>query len=137
MHFVWRDLGQRLEDELSLMHQRMRDDQAGVVNNLIVKKEQVEVDGARSPFFAAMAAEALLDFQQLVEQLMGIELGVQLSGGVKKRRRVGGTADGGVFQERGNPGDAEIRQSAQSLEGAAQGMLAISEIRTKGDVGNM
>ena len=63
MHCIRGDPRQRLEDEPSLVHQRVGDLQIGFRENLIAIEDQVEVDDPRAPFLPARAAEGLLDLK--------------------------------------------------------------------------
>ena len=69
MHHVRRDFIQRFEDEAAGMHQGVRDAQVGVVDDFISIKQHVEVDDARIPFLATLAAYFALDFQQASEEI--------------------------------------------------------------------
>ena len=83
---LWRDLGQRLEDEAALMHQGMRQGQAGRGEDLVAVEEQVEIDWAGPPFFAADAADLPFDLQQALEQSGRRKRGRNFHRAIEKRR---------------------------------------------------
>ena len=62
----------------------MRNGQAGLVHDLIPVHEQVEVDRARPPAFAAHPSEALFDSEQSLEQLSRPEVGLDPDGAVEE-----------------------------------------------------
>jgi hypothetical protein len=51
------DLRQRSQDEQALVHPRVRDDQGGCVDDLVIEQQQVEIDGPRPPPLTSLPAK--------------------------------------------------------------------------------
>src|SRR3954454_12694538 len=71
VHHVAGDLGERLEDEAPLVQARVGDVQVRLADHVIAIEKQVQIDRARSPFLAALAAEGLLDGEKSCEEVFG------------------------------------------------------------------
>src|SRR4051812_42519505 len=89
------NLGERREDERPLVQARVGDRQLLVLSDKIAIQEQVKVDGARAMAFVADAAEALLDLQEEMQQLLGTERRLDFGSGVEVGALSRGAADGG------------------------------------------
>lgn len=85
MHGVGRDVVQGFEDEPSLGHSRVRHGEAGLVDDLIVVEQQIEVEGARAPPFSPFAPRGSFDAAQVFEQVEGSKGCVECGGGVEER----------------------------------------------------
>jgi hypothetical protein len=78
------DFGKGFEHKASLVHGRVRYDQAPGLNHGISKQQNVDVDVARAFLLLAPAAHFLLDGQHPVDQLPGRFLRVQLERAIQK-----------------------------------------------------
>lgn len=74
---AWVDLGERSEDEQSLGHAWMWDDETRLADGVIFNEEQVEIDGPWPPALGsgAFSAEGSLDREQLDQELSWGESG--------------------------------------------------------------
>ena len=105
----------------------MRDDEAGLVENLILVDEQVEVDRARAEARAvACASELALHVEQAVEQRAWLERGLEPGGAVEEARLVEVADRIGLAERR--DGDDVL---AEQLERAAERRLPVAEVRAK------
>src|SRR5580704_6831941 len=84
MNYIRRDLGQRLQYEAALLHGGMRDGQALLVNDRVIKQENVDVDDARTFFLRSAATQLLLDVENAGEQLFGALISIQGDGTIQK-----------------------------------------------------
>ena len=70
------------------MHLAVRNCQFVGYDDLVVVKEQVEVDIARGPFFASASSSIRFDFKHCIQKLLGIERSLYTGDGVQKFRLV-------------------------------------------------
>jgi hypothetical protein len=129
---VRRDLGERFEDEAALVHARVGDFKAGFPDDLVLVKEKIEIERARSPAFRANPSERTFDPQEQIEEIPGGKVRVERDGGVEEIRLVR-LADRERFDEaaRAEDHDAPV---AKALERRAQVRFAIAEVRAKPDI---
>ena len=128
------DLGQGLKNESSFVHKWVGDDQFLAADDQVAVKKQVDVDEAGLPFFAADAAEQLLDLQNSMKQGVRAEGGFDLGGGVEEWGRIGGAADGGVFEERRDSRHDDSIGGGEAFECCADVLLSVAEIRAKSQI---
>ena len=76
MDHIRRELGERLEDETSLVHERVRNHELFAGKNLVVVEQDVQVDRPRIPFHAAVSAEGFFNFEHLAKQRVSAEKAV-------------------------------------------------------------
>ena len=70
MNRVWRDLGQRLEDEAAVFHTRVRDLAAGLLHDGIAQHQNVDVDeGELNGRIAMIAAQRGLRPEKLKQTM--------------------------------------------------------------------
>src|SRR5262245_35532854 len=70
---------------MTLLQPWVRDDQSGLVHDLVAVEQQVEVDRARPEALAADPSHSLLDAEQAAEQLPGRELRLESDRAVQER----------------------------------------------------
>ena len=68
---IRRDFGQRFEHKGAQMHAWVRNQQARGVDDLLIIKQQVEVEGARGVVVFALTAKAVFDVEQGGQQGVG------------------------------------------------------------------
>lgn len=122
------NFAERLEHESSLVHEGMGDDQFLAADDLVAKKQKIDVDEARLPLFAASPAELRFDFQYAMEEGMRAERGFDFRGGVEKRGGIGASTDRGVFKQGRDAYYLNIFAARQMVEGGENMFLPIAEI---------
>jgi hypothetical protein len=95
--------------------------EGGCIEDPVVVKEDVEVEGARAVGDAvgAVASKLAFDGQEAGEEGLGIEGGFKEGGGVEEGGLVG-VADGGGFVIRGDGGEAA--EVCEAAEGGIEGL---------------
>ncbi len=99
--------GEGGEDEGSLEHARVRERQTVVVEAKVAEEEDVKIEGARAPTFAADAAMLLFDGETEIEKGVRRKGGVDTRDGVEKSVLTGG-ADGSGLENGGDGVEADV-----------------------------
>ena len=68
MHDAWRDLRKRLQHETPLMQCWMRNGQSGLVDYLVAKEKDVDVDEARAFGLKTLASQGAFDLEQTLQK---------------------------------------------------------------------
>ncbi len=133
------DLGEGLEDEAAEMEFGVREGEAVRLQSLAVVEEQVEVERAWAfeGSGGAVAAQALLDVEEAVEEIEGQKGGLKEGGGVEEAGLVWGWPHGRGVNEAGHGYDGA--ESGKGLNGGVKVGLAraegAGEIGAEGDGG--
>jgi hypothetical protein len=104
------------EDEGALVKARMRDFQGGLIQNQVTIKDDIEIEGtgAVGDGGRTVAAEVMLDFEQVAEEFERRERGFERDDGIEEARLTG-EADGSSGVERGAGSDAA--EGGEATEG--------------------
>src|SRR4051812_21953884 len=94
MRHVGGDLGERVEDEGTAVHPRVRYDRVGAGADEVAVEQQVKVERAGGIRLGAGAAETRFNVQQQGQQRLGRKGRADLGGAIQVRRLAGGAADG-------------------------------------------
>jgi len=78
----------RVEDETPLVHPGMRDREPLGLDHEVAEKENVNIDGSRSPMLYSLASHFGLDFHDFVKKLLRRKRRVHQSGSIEKIRLV-------------------------------------------------
>src|SRR5882724_8431605 len=131
------ELGERQQDEAALVHLGVRDLQRAFGDGLIVEQQDIEIYDARAPALAldALASHRRLDGLGALQEIVGLELGLELEDTVDEPRlRVAVRL---AFVERRRFDDARRGEGGELLLRLAKVGLAIAEIRAESDVDAM
>jgi hypothetical protein len=128
------DFGEGLEDESAFVHQGVGDDQFLAADDFVAVEKQVDIDEAGFPFFAADAAELMLDLENAMEQGVRAEGGFDLCGGIEEMGRFGWAADGGVFEKRGDACHSDAVGIAEAFKGGADIFLSVAEVGAQSEI---
>src|SRR5215475_8030898 len=134
VHDLRRQLGERQEDEPTLVHLGMRNLERPLVDDVLIEEQDVEIDDARAPALPldALAAHGLLDGLQLLEQDLGPEIGIDLDDAVDEPRlRV---AERLALVEGRCAYDARRGELGDLLDGLRRVGPPVTEIRPDADV---
>src|SRR5215475_6341007 len=134
VHDLRRQLGERQEDEPTLVHLGMRNLERPLVDDVLIEEQDVEIDDARAPALPldALAAHGLLDGLQLLEQDLGLEIGLDLDDAVDEPRlRV---AERLALVEGRCAYDARPGELGDLLDGLRRVCPPVTEIRPDADV---
>src|SRR4029077_10946871 len=117
-------LSERVEDEPALVHTRVRDGEARLVDRLVAVDKKVEIERPRPELAGdANPAEALLDGEQPVEELARAERGLERGHAVEEARLLA-DADRVCLAQRGDGRDLDSFLGAERVDGLAGGLLA-------------
>ena len=107
----------------------------GLVDLLVAVEEKVEIERAW-PVLAGDAdtAEALLDGEQPLEELAGVERRLERGRAVEKERLLADSDRLGLAQRRDGD-DLDAVLGGEGVDGLAQRALAVAEVRAEPDVG--
>ena len=128
------DFGEWLHDENSLVHERVGDLEVGLIDDLLVVEQQIEIDGSGGPFLIAGAAELFFDIEEEAEQFFGAVAAAELGGGVEVIFLLGRAADGRGFDESGVTNDGDEGAVFEQGQGAADVAGAGAEVAAQGDI---
>jgi len=84
MTCIRRDLGKRLQHKAPLLHSGVRDREAGIVDDQVVKQQNVDVDDAWPLFLGSAPSHLLLDFENAGEQFLRRLLRIQRDSTIQK-----------------------------------------------------
>lgn len=129
------ELGERLQSEGSLDKPWVRHGQAGLGHLPVAEDEQVEVDRARSePGAVPCPAELALDSEQDVEELAGLEVGLDCEGTVEEAGLIR-VPDGIGLTQRRDGDHLDVAAGAEELERPRDRLLAVPEVGAHADIG--
>src|SRR5574343_716552 len=112
----------------------MRQGQARQVDELVVIEQQVEIQRTWAIALGTDAPEALLDFEQGIEQGFRGQRGFQFSHGIDELRLLGDANRSRAIERRAMH-NAAFRQVGQGGKGCPHRGCRVTEIGAEGDVG--
>src|SRR4029077_16729219 len=128
-------LSERVEDEPALVHTRVRDGEARLVDRLVAVHKRVESARPRAELAGdANTAEALLDGEQPVEELARAERGLERGHAVEEARLLADADPACLAQPGGGPA-LESFLGAERVAGCAECSLAVTDVGAEPDVG--
>ena len=128
------DFGEGLHDENSLVHEGVGDLEVRLIDDLLVEKQQIEIDGSGCPFLSAGASELFFDFEEEAEQFFGAVAAAELGGGVEVIILLGGASDGRGFDKAGMADDGDEGAVFEQGQGTADVASAGAEVAAQGDI---
>ena len=128
MTHIRRNRGERFQHKAALLHGRMRNREAGIVDNQIAKQENVDVDDARPFLLRSASAHPLLDVENAGEQFLRRLLRIQRDSTIQEPR-LGGKFHGFGFVERRDLND--FTDGAQPVDGGIQIFGSIPDVRAE------
>lgn len=131
------DIGQWLQDKAACGQARMRQDEAGCVDDEFAAIKNVEIERPRGvPAAGSGASECRLETSELPEQVFGGERGVDFHHGVEKGRRAGRTVNGLGLVDAGECGGGRgLVQREEKIAALNQMGESIAEVGSEGDAG--
>jgi len=128
MTHVRRNLGERFQHKAALVHGRMRNGEAGIVDNQIAKQKNVDVDDAWPFLLRSASSHLLLDLENAGEKFSRRLLRIQRDNTIQEPR-LGSKFHGFGFVERRDLND--FAHGAQSVDGGIQIFRAVTDIRAE------
>lgn len=137
VHHVGCDLDERLQDEATLMKTRVRDGQAGFIDDQVGVEHEIEIDDARPPPLGGLFADAP---EGPLDGEHGVEKGARAEGGADHRdavevRALPGRTDRFGLDEARAPDGLDLGMSIERGACCFDDDFPIAEVRTEGDKG--